>query len=117
MTTRLYLQHGRRHIGTDPIFTDWFYVGEGDAPAFQNGWDNVGGSEVPMRFRFLPERDGSTDQQGIELQGAVVGGSAALIFTLPITLDYDLHLPASDSGGSYIVYTVKQSGEVHLGAV
>lgn len=117
---RKYGQHGRRHVGTesDPIITDWHYVGGSGEASFQNGWGNFGGSSVPMRWRFLPSQDPLTAQAAVELQGAVTGGSdATVVFTLPITLDYDLHLAASDSSGSYVVFTVQQSGDVVFGFV
>lgn len=111
--------HGRDHNnGMDPIPADWHNVGGSGEPAFQNSWANSGGTKVPMRFRFLPVRDSSSGQPGIEIQGSVTGGTTgSTIFTLPVTLDYDLHLAASDDAGSFLVLTVKQNGDVVAGFV
>lgn len=110
--------HGRDHQwrGADPTPSDWTYVGDTDAPAFQNGWTNVGGTKAPMRFRFLPAKDTDSRLPGIEIQGSPTGGSlGTTIFTLPITYDYDVHLPAVDDFGNPAVFTVKQSGDVVWG--
>lgn len=98
---------------------DWIYVGSGGgAPAFQNGWVNVGGTKVPMRYRILPYHDTLTGQPGIEIQGSVTGGTpGTTIFTLPFTLDYDLALDANDDTGNFAVFTVLQSGDVVHGFV
>lgn len=114
------IMHGRDHSGggMDPIQADWVYVGASGAPAFQNSWTNAGGTKVPMRYRFLPQKDFGNQQVGIELQGSVTGGTTGTtVFTLPITLDYDLHLAASDDTGAYVVFTVQQSGDVVFGFV
>lgn len=113
------LIHGRDHSnGVDPIQADWIYVGASGAPAFQNSWTNSGGTKVPMRYRYLPEKDMGALQVGIELQGSVTGGtSGTVIFTIPMTLDYDLHLAASDDSGNFVVFTVQQSGDVVYGFV
>ena len=100
---------------TSKIF-HWIYVGDTDAPAFQNGWGNVGDPKAPMRFRYLAARDTLTGLPGIEIQGSVVGGSVGTtIFTMPITFDWDVHLPATDDAGSFEVFTVKQNGDVMWG--
>ena len=120
MSARAYGQHGRRHggAGSDPIIADWVYVDDDGAPAFQNGWGNSGGTYVPMRYRFLPGKDSESDQPSVEIQGSATGGNpGTVIFTLPITLDYDLHLSASSDGGSFVVLTVQQSGDVVYGFV
>lgn len=112
------LIHGTDHQwrGADPIKAEWIYVGDTDAPAFQNGWGNVGGTKAPMRFRWLPARDTDSMLPGVEIQGSVVGGGIGdTIFTLPITYDYDVHLPATDDAGSFEVFTVKQNGDVVWG--
>lgn len=113
------MTHGRDHgNGVDPIQADWIYVGDVGAPAFQNSWRNSGGTHVPMRYRYLPTKDMGAGQVGIEIQGSVTGGtSGTTIFKLPVTLDYDLHLAASDDSGSFMVLTVQQSGDVVAGFV
>lgn len=113
------VNHGRDHNnGSDPIPADWHYVGDTGEPAFQNSWANSGGTYAPMRFRYLPTQDSATGAPGIEIQGSVTGGtSGTAIFTLPVTLDYDLHLATSDDTGSFIVLTVQQSGDVIAGFV
>lgn len=111
-----------RNLERRPLPTwvaDWVYVGAGGgAPAFQNGWANSGGSYVPMRYRVLPYKDEASDQPGLEIQGSVTGGTpGTAIFTLPFTVDYDLHLAASDDAGAFVVFTVQQSGDVVDGFV
>lgn len=127
-----------RH-GADP--TQWIYVGSGaPAPDFQNGFDNVGGARVPMRYRFLrptdPFADPTVNANQIEIQGSVTGGAPGeVIFQLlepfyypddtpapgpfwqPITRDFDVHLAASDDTGGFVVMTVLQTGEVVYGFV
>lgn len=102
--------------GADPIPSNWHYVGDTDEPAFQNGFDNVGGTKSPMRYRFLPAKDLDSSLPGIEIQGSVTGGSLGdTIFTLPLTWDYDVHLPATDDIGTFTPLTVKQNGDVVWG--
>jgi hypothetical protein len=110
--------HGRDHTwrGADPISADWTYVGDTDAPAFQNGWGNVGGTKAPMRYRYLPAKDTDSQLPCVEIQGSVTGGAlGTTIFTIPLTLDYDVHLPASDDMGTFTPFTVKQNGDVVWG--
>lgn len=112
------LVHGRDHQwrGADPLPADWIYVGELDAPLFQNGWGNVGGTKAPLRFRYLPSKDHDSQLPGIEIQGSITGGAfGTTIFTLPITYDFDVHLPATDDAGAFEVFTVKQNGDVMWG--
>ena len=112
------LIHGDDHNwrGADPIRCEWHYVGDTDEPEFQNGFDNAGGTKSPLRYRFLPAKDTDSQLPGLEIQGSVTGGDIGLtIFTLPITLDYDVHLPASDDIGNFTPITVKQSGDVIWG--
>lgn len=88
------------------------------APYWQNGFSNVGGSKQPLAFAFLPARDSLTDEPLIELVGSVTGGSLGdTIFTLPVTRAYDRHRPATDDGGGYVPFTVKQNGDVVYGFV
>lgn len=122
--------------GNDP--QEWVYVGSGSpAPDFQNGFYNIGGSEVPMRYRFLRTVDPDLDPNaltpnGIELQGAVAGGSDGdTIFTLlapgylpdgtpqwtAVNRDKALHLATCDSAGDFLVMTVKTNGDVVYGFV
>lgn len=112
------LIHGRDHQwrGADPLPADWVYVGDTDAPPFQNGWDNVGGTKAPLRYRFWPAKDLDSQLPGLEIQGSVAGGAVGdPIFTLPLTWDYDVHLPATNDAGSFEVFTVKQNGDVVWG--
>lgn len=129
---------GLEKSGFDP--TAWIYVGSGaPAPAFQNGFHNVGGNRVPMRYRFLRPADPDLDTYGttlnpnsIEIQGAVTGGSDGdTIFQLmeprylpdgtpawtDVTRDKDVHLATCDNVGGFVVMTVLQSGEVAYGFV
>ncbi len=120
MSDRSYLQHGRRHgsQGTDAVLSDWHIVGDPGEAAFQNSWVNTGGSRVPMRWRFKAVKDPAADQPAIEVQGSVTGGTpGTTVFTLPLTLDYDLHLAATDDGGSFVCVTILQSGDVVQGFV
>lgn len=90
----------------------WRYVGETDEPAFQNGWHNVGGDLVPMRFRLLLGC-------GVEIQGSVTGGATGtVVFTLPdegYRPDYELRLVASDDTGDCLVFRVLTTGNVVAG--
>lgn len=122
--------------GSDP--KQWIYVGSGaPAPGFQNGFHNVGGSQVPMRYRFLRTLDPDLDPSiytpnAIELQGAVTGGTLGqTIFTLlfpgyrpdgsaawtPVTRDADIHVTACDEAGAFAVVTVLTNGDVVYGFV
>lgn len=109
--------HGRDHNnGMDPIPADWHYVGGSGEPAFQNSWANVGGTKAPLRYRFLAATDSASSAPAVQIQGSVVGGSTGtVIFTLPVTRDYDVHLTACDDNGDLIVVTVKESGDVICG--
>lgn len=130
---------GLEQSGFDP--TAWIYVGSGaPAPAFQNGFSNVGGNRVPMRYRFLRPADPALDTyaspllnpNSIEIQGAVTGGSlGSTIFQLlvprylpdgtpdwqTVNRDKDVHLAACDSVGAFVCMTVLQSGAVVYGFV
>lgn len=79
-------KHGRdnRIFGSDPIPpSPWNYVGgAGTAePPFQNGWDNAGGGLQRLRFRV-------TNEDQLEVEGVVTGGTAPVVTTLP---DLDAH--------------------------
>lgn len=79
-------RHGRdnRIFGADPIPPgQWIYVGSpgdpgvtDDSPAFQNGWTNAGGGLQRLRFRL-------TNEDQLEIQGAVAGGTLPVVTTLP----------------------------------
>jgi len=115
LSERVYLNHGRRHVGrgTDPIYSDWHYVGAAGEAAFQNGWTNSGGTKAPMRWRFRPVLDPKTRQPGFDIEGSVKDGTpATTIFTLPFTVDYDLHRIVPDDSGNPANITVKQNGDV-----
>jgi hypothetical protein len=112
----------------------WIYVGSGSpAPDFQNGFFNVLGSRVPLRYRFLRPYDPDTTQNAVQLQGSIAGGSAgATIFTLlsplyapdgtpnwqTFTMDYDTHLTCCDDSGNLVIVTVQgATGHVIFGFV
>lgn len=88
-------RHGRdnRIFGSDPIPPgQWIYVGGSadpgwteHSPAFQNGWGNAGGGLQRLRFRL-------TNEDQLEIQGAVTGGTASVVATLP---DLDAHFRES----------------------
>jgi hypothetical protein len=101
-------------LAQDPIPADWVYVGSGGtAPAFQNGWDNMGGSKAPLRFAFVPGFDSSSGQPQLVIEGSITGGTASTtIFTLPFGRDYDTFPLICDGTGTPMVLTVKQSGDV-----
>jgi len=117
--------HGRDHTpeGPDAVYCGpWYYVGSGDTmpdgtivPGFENGWQNVGGTKVPMRFRLvlgppnLVRRDGTVDiviaQKQTEIQGDVIGGAnGTTVFTAPPSHrpDYDTPVPGHDTNGLYV---------------
>jgi hypothetical protein len=111
----------------------WIYVNSGaPAPDFQNGFFNVLGSRVPLRYRFLRPWDPSTTENAIQMQGSVGGGAAGLvIFTLlypqvmpdgsaawvTATRDYDVHLTACDDAGDLKIISVLTTGDVVYGFV
>ena len=77
-----------------------------------------------MRFRLVvgPVSDsgGSLDdhQSGLEIQGSVTGGdSGTVVFTLPdgYRPSHELHLPASDDLGGFVVLKVEANGDVSRG--
>lgn len=118
--------HGLSHspIGGDPSRTEvWHYVGETGEPAFQNGWANVGGALAPMRFRLVvgphaTSGDIDTRNASLEIQGSVTGGdSGTVVFTLPAGYwpSHELHLPASDDLGGFVVLKVEANGDVSRG--
>jgi hypothetical protein len=87
----------------------WIYVGATGAPAFQNGWTNVGGTDTPLRFRTIIG--------GIELQGSITGGSIpSVVFNLPdVNGIYfpdggDLYLATSDDSGAFHAWQVEAAG-------
>jgi hypothetical protein len=127
-----------RRIGTvernvaDP--NEWIYVGSGaPAPDFQNGFFNVGSPRCLLRYRFLRPYDPDTEQDAVQLQGSIAGGSVGLtIFTLKypfwlpdgtdnwqtFTLDSDIHLTCCDDDGNLVVISVVgATGEVVYGFV
>jgi hypothetical protein len=112
----------------DPLA--WIYVGSGaPAPPFENGFFNVGGSRVPLRYRFLREWDPNLNPDtanplAIQVQGSVSGGATGLsICTLKYprympdgtpawvtaVRDYDVHLTCHDDSGTLIVVTIQGS--------
>jgi hypothetical protein len=115
--------------GVDPNWMNyWVPIG----PPFQNGFANAGGSRVPLRYRLMREYDPGADQQGVEIQGSVTTGALGdTIFTLlqpgyapdgtpawsVFGIDFDLHLPACDDLGSFVPFSVLQSGDVAYGFV
>jgi hypothetical protein len=66
----------RPYAYTPGIVDRWHYVGAAGEPAFQNNWMNYGGSDVPLRFKLLP--DGS-----LKVEGVIKNGTAITVFTLP----------------------------------
>jgi hypothetical protein len=120
----------------DPHY--WIYVGnyngdQPDAPAFENGFFNVGPPRTPLRYRFLRPYDPTTTQNAIQMQGSVAGGSPGLrIFTLkypqwlpdgsgnwqPVLRDFDVHLTCCDDNGELVVVTIQgATGGVFYGFV
>ena len=101
----------------------WIYVGNDDSedgsgtdvdsPAFQNGWDNIGGSEVPMRFRW--RLDGKLD-----IEGGIIGGDVGtVVFTLPTGWrpDFDFRLTCSSNDATVVILKVESGGDViYLGS-
>jgi hypothetical protein len=128
---------------------EWVYVGnEGPladqpwAPDFQNGFFNVGGSRVPLRYRWLRPYDvdpppfvlddAAYDPHELQVQGSVAGGASGLtIFTVvrpywtpdgvvtaqAVHFDYDRRLTAHDDDGALVVVTIQgATGDVVYGA-
>lgn len=89
--------------------TAWAEVGVGGAPAFQNSWVNVGGTEVPARYR--------KDAEGfVHIEMCVTAGTGgSVVFTLPVGYrpSHNLTVPAVQGGASYAY--VASSGGVQPG--
>ncbi len=109
--TKVWGDHERRLLNAEKR-TDgpWIYVGgtTDDSPPFENGWDNVGGTATPARFRW--RLDGNLD-----LELAVGGGDlGTVIFTLPDGWrpDYDARLTAVDDTGTVAIIEVLTDGSV-----
>lgn len=124
MTSPVY--HGTLHApwGPDPVETEeWHYVGDSGEPAFQNSWANAGDPYAPLRFRLVTGRGASTGdidtrRASLEIQGSVTGGdSGTVVFTLPdgFRPSHELHLPASDDLGGFVVLKVEANGDVSRG--
>jgi hypothetical protein len=112
----------------------WIYVGSGaPAPDFQNGFFNVLGTKVPLRYRFLRPWDPDTTENAVQIQGSVAGGAMGLtIFTLKYpqvmpdgtpawitaTRDFDVQLTCSDDASNLVVVSVEgATGHVILGPI
>lgn len=94
----------------------WIYVGTypagpnttPDSPPFEGVWQNSGGGETPMRFRW--RTDGNLD-----IEGGVTGGAAgSTIFNLPAGFvpDFDKRLPATDQFDNHATVKILPSGAV-----
>jgi hypothetical protein len=106
----------------------WIYVGSGaPAPDFLNGFSNVGGTLVPLRYRFLRAYDAELDPStanplAIQVQGSVTGGSLGLPICqllypqtmpdgtpawVPAIRDFDVHLTCTDDDSNLVIVTIQ----------
>lgn len=86
--------------------------GPWEHPTLINGWENVGGSAVPMRYRWLIGG-------GFAIQGSIGGGDlgtvAFVIAIEEIRPDYEIRLNGSDDDGNLVVWVVYPNGNVQVG--
>lgn len=81
---------------------------------FQNGWKNVGSSNMPAQYR---RKNGI-----VYLRGLINGGGVAVAFTLPLGFrpllstsgDELRFMAANDLGSGATMLSVKQNGEVSM---
>lgn len=77
----------------------WHLVGGAGEPAFLNGWSNVGGNDVPCRYR----KDGLGFVHVEAAVNPAGGGGGTVVFTLPAGFrpSHNLTVATEQGGPSY----------------